>query len=310
MPYRGPAPRGVEVDCLGIHTPAAWLDPHHPGVHERTDQDRIIETALPGLSEKLLELGDLVGAIEQAGDRFTLIELGAAWGVRTVEAAAIARQLRPEIACRFVAVDGQPQHHRWLAAHLATNGVDPAGVTAIHAAVSHDHRPVLFPDLAGQLGQGKESGEAAVRLRALSPAEAHQVLLSLVETGRAGLADPYAVGDRVRSRDWVLASAVTIADLLALAPPVDLIDIDIQGSELAAVTTGLPALDRACRRLHIGTHRRADHDALVARLDAAGWRIAYAFAPKQTHDTALGPLRTKDGVISCTNPRLTPAADQ
>mmetsp|Transcript_72704 Transcript_72704/g.236077 ORF Transcript_72704/g.236077 Transcript_72704/m.236077 type:complete len:140 (+) Transcript_72704:215-634(+) len=59
----------------------------------------------------------------------------------------------------------------------------------------------------------------------------------------------------------------------------DLVDMDIQGSELEIISNELPSLTSRVRRLHVSTHSRAIHIAVLDNLRAEGWSILREFPP-------------------------------
>ncbi|MFZ1993011.1 MAG: hypothetical protein WAU75_02800, partial [Solirubrobacteraceae bacterium] len=70
----------------------------------------------PGAAE-LTEWQAVLDALEDASGRLTMIELGAGFGRFTVNAAAALRRYRPELKHRFIAVEAEPTHYKWMRQH-------------------------------------------------------------------------------------------------------------------------------------------------------------------------------------------------
>jgi hypothetical protein len=94
-------------------------------------------------------------------------------------------------------------------------------------------------------------------------------------------------------------SAVTLRDVLAPFDRVDLLEADMQHSEIDVFP---PFID--VRRVHIGTHGREAHDLLRALLLEAGWDLVFDYAPDASHMIEQGSLDFIDGVLSARNPAL------
>jgi hypothetical protein len=125
---------------------------------------------------------------------------------------------------------------------------------------------------------------------------------------------------------------VSLGELFAryrLPPCIDLVDIDIQGSEyprlpaqglvgMFAAQGTLQLLSSRARAVHIGLHAGPELDkTLIQKFEASGWRVKLHFARsadagnlpiresrKRSHSvthTPLGPVTFGDGVLSLVN---------
>lgn len=213
----------------------------------------------PGPAE-LPEWQAMFDALEDASGRFTLIELGAGIGRWVVNAIVALREYRPELKHRFIAVEAEPTHYRYLKQHTRNNGLrrwSRAGsCKLIEAAVSRQAgRDRFF------FGDPMEwYGQALVR-----PEN---------ETADAPVTE-------VRT--------ITLGGLLEPLDRVDLIDLDIQGAELEVLTQAAPLLGRV-RRLFVETHSEEIDERLPHVLgDAAGaWQQEIAIPLGARHTTHLG----------------------
>jgi hypothetical protein len=97
---------------------------------------------------------------------------------------------------------------------------------------------------------------------------------------------------------------VTLRDVLIPFDQVDLLEADIQHSEVYVFPPFIEVLNGKVRRVHIGTHGRAAHELLRALFLGAGWEIVFDYAPDTRHMTEQGPLDLIDGILSARNPAL------
>ena len=176
------------------------------------------------VAAELTEWEAMFDAIEDATRRLTMLELGAGFGRWTVNAAVALRRYRPELKHRFIAVEAEPTHYRWLKQHTRANGLrrwSRAGsCKLIQAAVSRQtgHDRFFFGNPRSWYGQTLVRPEN--------------------ETAEAPITE-------VRT--------VTLSRLLQPLDRVDLIDLDIQGAELEVLREAAPALGHV-RRIHVETH--------------------------------------------------------
>lgn len=193
---------------------------------------------------ELTEWEAMLDAIDDASGRLTMIEVGAGIGRWVVHSVAALRRYRPELKYRFLAVEAEPTHYRWLKQHTRRNGIrrwSRAGsCKTIEAAVSAEsgHDNFFF-------GNPREwYGQALVR------PENH--------TARSPVT-------QVRT--------VTLSSLLEPLSRVDLMDIDIQGAELEVLTEAASTLG-GVRRIFVETHSEAIDEQLplVFERAAGDWQ--------------------------------------
>ena len=126
--------------------------------------------------------------------------------------------------------------------HFLDNGLDPDAHTILHGASATEDGYAEFPDL------NDDSADYGATL---------------------SLADPLL--QRVVSGTATRVKAYSIATLLQPYRRVDLVHIDIQGSEGEVVAASRGVLKAKVRRLVIGTHGRAIEQRLLEDLSADGW---------------------------------------
>lgn len=220
-------PAGLSiVDDPALHGVGAWSRPAAPG--------------------ELPEWQAVLDAVEGAKDRLTMLELGAGYGRWTVIAAAVLRRYRPELRYRFLAVEAEPTHYRWLQRYTRANGLPRwsrrGTCQLVEAAVSREAGRERF-----YVGKASEwYGQQLARDRQLD------------EPTR-----------RVRT--------IRLGSVLARLDRVDLIDLDVQGAELEVLSEAAPWLGRV-RRVHVETHTPEIDERLPGVFQRAPgeWRAAYA----------------------------------
>ena len=99
-------------------------------------------------------------------------------------------------------------------------------------------------------------------------------------------------------------SAVTLADVLGPFDMVDYLESDIQQSEHFVFPPAMDMIPAKVRRVHIGTHGKEVHEALLQDFATRQFEISFNYEPNSLHDTVLGPLEINDGIITARNLRL------
>jgi len=242
--WRGSAEPDSVRNFLGVRTRCAYLPEPYSGAGGTVE-------AVPGSQWSALhDVGEwtgLLSAVAEARTRFVIAELGAGWGPWVVAGAVAARQ-RGIREIRLAAVEADPGHLRFLRQHFADNGLNPDDHLILQAAAGAYDGVARFPRLENPV---LEWGAGA-----------------LFE-GR-GQADGFTVE---APREWIEVPCVSLATLLQRLPPVDLIHVDIQGSELEVITAALAPLGERVRRLVIGTHGRSIEAGLLEILAKHGWKL-------------------------------------
>jgi FkbM family methyltransferase len=250
------------------------LSPDGPGLTPRSLGITFRPEFFDGIDPELIERGDpvpsevdewatLAAAIEDAAERFTMIELGAGFGRWTVYAAAALRKLRPHVRYRLVAVEAEPTHFAWLRQHTRDYGLRRwsrrGTCRLIHAAVSgrEGEEDFYVGDPGAWYGQ------------------------ALVRPENAG-AD--AEVGRVRT--------IRLSHLLRRLGSVDLVDLDIQGAELEVLAEARSELSRV-RRIHVETHTEAIDQALPELF--SDWTLVAAQPLGARAETPFGPADYSGG---------------
>ena len=117
---------------------------------------------------------------------------------------------------------------------------------------------------------------------------------------RSVLGRPPRLPPKEKSLLWV--PCVTLAELLAPYPKVDLIDLDVQGSEFDVLAPAIELLNERVQRIHIGTHAAQIEEALRELFGAAGWKKLNDYPCQSRVPTPYGDITFGDGVQTWLNP--------
>lgn len=293
-PYSGPVPDSCEVDFLGTLIRHEFI----AGLHPLPPHPNPGESSFPQFDEEYFEWIDLLEAVVSARESFTMIELGAGFGRWSARAALACRRYAPGLPCRLLAVEPEPVVFRWMQQHFNDNAIDPRGHALIHAVISNIPGSALFY-IGGPRGSQFDRhpnswyGQALIKKHDLR--------------GFARLDGTYSGFRVIEHRSgWrsIRIPTVTLRALLKDLHRVDLIDLDIEGQELASLSHAIEDVNTKVKRLHIGTHGLEIEAGLRQLLSAHGWRCQVDYSLNSTSETAWGPIRFENGVQSWVNPRL------
>lgn len=248
------------------------------GLSRSGSRARVIRPRLPPLEEEYFEWIDLLEAVAEARDSFTMVELGAGWGRWLIDAWSALRRIdKADLWVKLIGVEGEPQHFAWMQDHFRNNGLDPDQHRLFEAAVmAHDGTSHFQSGATDWYGQRAFKTDDDPNW---FPADHPDVSLRKVR-------------------------AVSLSTVLDGTPFVDLVDMDIQGSEADVVLASTDLLQARVRRIHIGTHGAAIEDSLRQAFRAMGWTCRWDFSLHGRRDTPYGTVQFDDGVQGWINPRL------
>lgn len=282
-----------DVDFLGVRTRRAF----DAGMKNARNAPQT--PSYPPFDNEYFEWIDVLEAVEEATDTFVMIDLGAGYGRWSVRAALALRQRG---ACQFTcaAVEAEPDHFRWLCHHLHDNDLHPSDHELIWGAVTA--QPGLVPfwigNASGWYGQ-------AVAEHPVNPPPGIRARRRLRARSALGMPPVSATDEAVV---WV--PSITLREVLAAYPRVDLIDMDIQGAELDVVTSAIDLLTQRVRRVSIGTHSASIEEGLRQLFQSEGWQNRNDYQCHSTAVTPYGEIHFGDGVQTWVNPLLAPGAPQ
>lgn len=267
--FRGVVPPRYHANFLGVVTQNAFIAGMITALGHKFPDAGDMEVDYPAFDEEYFEWIDLLEAVLEARDAFTMIELGAGYGRWLVNAAAAARQRRGDLRITLVGVEAEPTHFAWMTQHFQDNGLDPQKHVLIEAAI-----------------------------------DAHDGVVSFY----VGKPDEW-YGQRIADhgdteRPIRKVKTINLNQILARLDSVDLIDLDIEGAELAVLTSAIGELDRRVKRIHIGTHTKDIEQGLRTLFRDHAWYKRNDYEVGSTELTQWGRLSFNNGVQTWINPRL------
>ena len=290
-------PPGYFIEFGGAITRNAWVDrPAAPASDIATECEA---PATPEFGEEYFEWTDLLEAIEGATrGSFVIVELGAGHGRWSVRGLLGARAAGLSGHC--VAVEADPTHARWLRQHFLDNDVRPDDHELVWAAIGPEAGFVPFRTGTTSAHYGQYVSK---RTNATYPTVSERRRLR----ARAVLGRPPRSSDEARESMWV--PCLSLPELLAPYPVVDLLDTDIQGAELGVLAAAMHSLNTRVRRVHVGTHSAEIEQGLRQLFTAHGWHCLHDYPGQSVTATPYGPIRFIDGVQSWSNPGMGGAED-
>ena len=286
-PWSGYVPDGYTTDFLGILRDENFLwtksGPFTPGGGHVT-------TELPTLAsfgETYFEIADWFYSALDASDRYVAVSLGAAYGSQLVGAWKTLQAVNP-MPAHLVAIEPVPVNCEWTRKHMLDNGIDPDEHSIIQAALGPDNEPVLFPVGAPGTGVTSAIGVNSASSRQVyvdlfqQSGQSERILRNIFLFNSTGVSQELGQG---HTGELKFVSALSLRDVLSPFDRIDLLEVDIQRSELDVIAPCFDIVNRKVRRVHIGTHGCDIHAALRALFSNAGWQIVFDYVPDSRHKT-------------------------
>ncbi len=307
-PWVGQVPKGYLVDFLGTLTEVSFRTMF--GVNPADAAGRYQETRLPRIEdgEGWFEAVNWIVAARDARNNYTMATLGACYGAQAVGSYRALQLLNP-MPCKLIALEPEPENYEWTRRHMRDNGIDPDNQWLVKAAISATNDPVLFP--VGSPGTGaqncvstnEENSRKIYANEIIAAGRTNETLINLMTNNSTGIMKDLVPGQNFPA-EIKMVSAVTLADILGPFDVLDYLESDIQQSEILVFPPYMDVVKRKVRRVHIGTHGKDVHSALLGLFQKEGWDIVFDFAPNSTFESALGNFTTNDGVLTVRNPSL------
>lgn len=310
MPWYGQVPVGYTVDFIGVLTSKDFLvDGYHPAFVDGAE----LAMQRPRLADRengefWFEAADWVLAVKEARECFVMITLGALYGYQAVGSCRMLQLLNP-MPYKLVAIEPIPENVEWVKRHMRDNGIDPDEQWIVQACISDRKEPVLFPVGSPGLGAqnciatNNESARVDYVEELVNGGRVEDALRSLLLDNSTGLQKDIIAG-RGALGEIKLVSTVTLEEVLGPFERVDLLEADIQQSEIIVFPPFRELLKRKVHRIHLGTHGQDVHDALHQMFVEDGWDVVFSYGPDSVHQTELGSFSTNDGVLSVRNPNV------
>lgn len=244
-------------------------------------------------------------ALESAGTTFRMVDLGAGYGLWCIHAAHLAR--RKGIPFHLTMVEAEPRHMRLLRQALVDNDIDESCCDLYEAAVESGETHVLvggeksIPFLVRQ-PTGADASSATPWFGQSTMVGARMLCRDAAKTGEMYFdRDVYATKD---GWGFIYQPVIDLKTILERSGRVDLLIMDIQGSELAVTEKNIKNISRCVSRVSIGTHGADMEEGLRDIFREAGWEKLLDFTHGRTHATGIGEVSFGDGLLYYRNPRL------
>ncbi len=270
-PWSGLGDPRYFYNFLGAKTQRSFFDfTFKPNTTQQTE----INTRYPTFDEEYFEYIDILEAIENSQESFTMVELGAGFG-RWLVNAAVALRKESQKPIKLVGIEAEPTHWQMMLMHFMNNEINPQEHELIEAACATSDEPVFF--ICGHSDQWY--GQAIV-----SSPDARQAEFPKAHTKQV--------------------AAVSLPQILNHLKKVDIIDLDVQGSEFEILCSAAGELDQKVKRVHIGTHSREIEDQLRTLFTELGWINVHDYQCQTQNSTPYGEIFFQDGVQGWINPKL------
>jgi len=274
------------IDYLGMR-----IDPDYEPLQQARRGEVISKPPFPTdtiLSEGI-EYAALAQSLMSAGNDFDVIELGAGWGPWVTRAAISARRLAKS---RIVISAVEADHARFdaLRRHLALNELVPLSAPNAGAAgelVWYLNKAIVWNDDKGAFWPEGGLGDAG--RKAISPERNMPKDSALIQKAS-------------RRQD-----SISLSNVIQNHKKVDLLHMDVQGTEMALISSALRDLNERVHHLFVGTHSRLIEGEILTLLLQEGWNLLREepclFRPR-TGGVPLEELTIRDGGQLWVNPRL------
>lgn len=306
-PWHGKVENGIVMNFLGVKRSVGYFigEERKPlAFAENGPYDFTCECPEITDGEVYFEWLDVFEAVRAARDSFTMVELGAGYAARTVNADAALRKFN-SLPARFVVVEADETHFGWAKDHFLRNGIAPDAHWFLNTLVSGSTTPQMFVSAAGRYCNTIPGAGAIETIhKLLSDAGIlNQAMMDLMTTGR--IEAQFDLHDNHYNAS-VCAAFRSSLDLNTILQPlgfVDYLDVDIQFAEREVIPASVWQLNDKVRRLHIGTHSQEIHEELEELLLGHGWQPVFSFLPDHRYTTPYGEFSTSDGILTFVNPR-------
>jgi hypothetical protein len=241
--------------------------------------------------EERAELASLLSAVQDAGDRFCMVSLGAAPGEWPIKAERAYKRVRSDGAFQSFSLEGDLDHFEMTKNLLALNGVDIANSRVFYQVIADRDGWAYFPIINPEVDWG--AGIAAISDR--SDDLDGKIAISTI-----------AKEDRIAANfgkplEFRTVEAVSLETLFGTTGAVDYLHCDIQGAESDVFPGHMDAMTRNVRVACVATHGRQIEQALINAFDEAGWVSECAFPCKAEGEGETERV-FKDGVFVWSNP--------
>jgi len=279
-----------QVNSLPVDFIGSQINPSFASARSRIE----IVSGPPPFDDEYFEWLDILISVAEAKGGFVFVELGAGFGRWTVRAFKAASQRH--LGFRAALVEGEPVHAKWAREHLLTNGVTNCVVH--ECVVGITNLPTMF--IVEKLDKSFHD----------APNDWYGQTVSWFQergqqTGR--LYEGRPLFDSGHGWGMIEVPAKRLEEILEPFQAVDLIDMDIQGTEVDLIEQNIGLLGKKVRRVHIATHGPEIETRIRTTMATAGWFKEWDFPCQSKTETPYGVIDFVDGVQTWRNPQAGPA---
>lgn len=214
-----------------------------------------------GYHAETIEYVALVDSVDRAApDHYCIVEIGAAWGPWVSLGGSLARRTGRD-SITLVAVEADPPRFQQVARQLTLNQLRPEDPLPGRAVPDQWTRQ---GSVHCRLIQGAAGADAGILWFPK---------LNITDLGAAAAAERDDHDYRGAEVAMQKVTAFTLDQILDGIEHVDLLHVDIQGSEYDLLSANLALLARKVDAMLIGTHSRVIEGNLIALLIDAGWHL-------------------------------------
>jgi len=243
----------------------------------------------PPFDEEYFEWIDLLSAIEESDGVFTIAEFGAGFGRWLINGVSALRQRQPDLHFKLIGIEAEPTHFDWMKANLLDNGVKLDNCKLIQAAITNHNGKVQFLEQDPAVNWGQYIVDYREKLNWKGKLGR---LIGLKQAKPSNLEPSFSV------------PAIRLCEALKGIDFIDIVDMDIQGSEGDVVEDGIDLMTQRVKRLHVGTHNHDVESRIRVAMNNAGWTNVWDFPCRSVVDTPYGEIEFQDGVSSWLNPHF------
>lgn len=248
---------------------------------------------IPPVSEDLFEWIDLLESIDEAQNKFVMLEVGAGYGRWSGRAGRVSAAHK--IPYYLVLIEGEPSR-REIAIHkeMEKNGIPLSNYDLVKCCVGPVNGKAFF--YTEKDGQTIENWFG-------------QCIILNHDCIDQKLSEKYYGCPQFLTRYGYRAVEIEqkkLSEILSSVPSqiIDLCDFDIQGMEFEVIQESISVLNHRVKRLHIGTHSREIERCLRQLLTEHGWRLIRDYPLAQVNQTPYGDAYFVDGIQTWHNEQL------
>lgn len=234
----------------------------------------VVTPGYPAPSEWTVDWFACLLAARLAGDRFTVIELGAGYGQWMVTSIMAYKALHPDRPCHGMALEAEATHYEWLQQHVKKNLGD-------------------YKDVRTDLLQAAAGYDGVAQFPIISEPDR--------DYGAA-----YQAAEGASQMTKVDCLSMKTVDERFAEPTIDVLHVDIQGAEADLIAnSGFKECLSKTRFALFGTHRSDElHERIRVAVEDSGLKVLIQWPRNRLVKTNFGEIKTNDGAIFAVSPKF------